>query len=712
MKYLLIITLLLVTTVVFGQIPEQPVGNGTPENPYQIANFNNLLWIRQAPGNWSLHYLQTANIDASVSTELELGAGWTPIGNTSPFFTGTYDGQGFEIQGLYLSRTTNYYTGLFGYLVGAKLNRINLRGMEIHGFIYAGGLAGVAQSSVINNCSVTGSLTGQIDVGGMIGFANYNSVITNCYSQVSVQGSENVGGMVGQCGFNNSYFYRCFSSGLVSAGAAIYHGGFIGRLNGGGVYYSYWDTQSSGQSSDPMAIPRTTAQMKQRATYENWNFDTQWSIQEGVSSPVLNTLAVWDLPITLTLASLSGSGTETDPYLIENADQFNAIKLDLTAWYRLTTDIDLSATVVWNHGQGWMPVGTLAVPFSGVLDGAGHRLTNLVINLPKSDYSAIFGYTQNATLKNLTIVNGRINGKNFCGSLVGDALGGTIDHISFTGQIYGYDYCGGLAGRMENTLMAHCQTNLSYCSAGGFTGGITGVLSSSGSLNGMISECFSSGEIVAGWHVGGIAGALSWGTINDCFSIANVTGGRNLGGVVGIAGGSNPGYINRCYGAGTVNLLPTGSFEGGVVGYLSDGSAVTSSFWDTDTTGIPNNLQNGGKTHPEMIYPGSQTTFAAWDFITIWRHDTQGSQNGGYPYLAWHELPVPDMVQNLTISSEDNVLLLQWTPQVGIYSYKIYASEDPYLPYSQWSYLGVSNTSEFTTAADDLQFFMVRAVLE
>jgi len=712
MKYLFLSILVLIASILPGQVPEQPMGSGTPENPYQISSFNNLLWIRQSSGYWGLHYIQTANIDASISTQLELGAGWTPIGNSSPFFTGTYDGQGFEIQGLYLSRESSYYTGLFGYLIGAKLNRIHLRNLDIHGQVYAGGLTGVAQNSVINNCSVTGSVSGQLDVGGMVGYANYSSVFTNCYSQVTVQGGDNVGGMVGQTGFDSTFFYRCFSSGQVNSGSASYHGGFLGRHGGGGAYYCYWDTQNSGQSTDPVAIPKTTSQMKQQATYETWNFDTQWSIMEGLTYPDLTSLAAWETPLPVTLGALAGSGLETDPYLIETAAQLNALRIAPSAWFKLTDDIDMSSTVVWNLGRGWLPVGTSADPFTGCLDGDGHSLTNLVINLPQTDNSAIFGYAQNATLRNMKLVNARIIGKNYCGSLVGDAIGGTIDLVSFSGQLFGADYVGGLTGRMVNTVMTHCQTSISYCSAGACTGGISGVLSSSGMLSGLISECNSRGEIVAGWHVGGIVGALSWGTINDCYSLTAVSGGRNLGGIAGIVGGSNPGFINRCFATGLITLAPSGSFVGGIVGYLSDGSIVSSSFWDVETTGIPNNMQNGGKSHAEMIYPGSLTTFSSWDFSSIWRHDTLSEQNSGYPYLAWGEMPVPGTVQDLAISCNEGAIHLQWTPVEGINSYRIYGTSAPYLPSSQWAYLGYSNTPSFSVTSADRMFFIVKATQE
>jgi len=190
----------------------------------------------------------------------------------------------------------------------------------------------------------------------------------------------------------------------------------------------------------------------------------------------------------------------------------------------------------------------------------------------------------------------------------------------------------------------------------------------------------------------------------------SISGGRNIGGVVGIAGGSNSGNILRSYATGEIELTAGGSFSGGVVGYLSDGSLMTQSYWDVQTTGIPTDLGNNGKTTAQMTYPGSLDTFAAWDFAAIWRHDIQGLQNSGYPYLAWQEAAIPGTVQDLLIERSGNQFQLEWQPVIGVGLYKVYASEDPYAPWQQWSFLGQSTTTTYTATGGSKRFFMVRAV--
>jgi len=152
MKALFCILALALCFSLFAVIPEAPaVGNGSPDNPFRIANFPNLYWLTQTPGVWNQHFIQTANIDAADSDEISDPApntsGWIPIGCTSPYFTGTYDGQGYQIHNLYMHRPSQNYAGLFGYMIGARISRINLRNVSITGAQYTGGLAGVANSN-------------------------------------------------------------------------------------------------------------------------------------------------------------------------------------------------------------------------------------------------------------------------------------------------------------------------------------------------------------------------------------------------------------------------------------------------------------------------------------------------------------------------------------------------------------------------------------
>ncbi|MCG8499492.1 MAG: hypothetical protein MJB12_03660, partial [Firmicutes bacterium] len=112
-----------------------------------------------------------------------------------------------------------------------------------------------------------------------------------------------------------------------------------------------------------------------------------------------------------------GSGTAADPYLIETAEQFNTIRYNLTAHYKLTTDIDLSGY------ENWEPIGTANAPFVGALDGTGHTIGGLSIDRSINDVGLFGSIAGNSRLENITlhIGAGGIKGRDRVGGLAGSA---------------------------------------------------------------------------------------------------------------------------------------------------------------------------------------------------------------------------------------------------------------------------------------------------
>ena len=144
-----------------------------------------MYWIA-APGTvdgltqadrWSKYYEQTVDIDASATGQGgDWGsAGWTPIGDTATAFTGTYDGQGKKITGLYINQN-NDNLGLFGVIRGANVHDLGLTGVSINANnnSFAGGIAGQCQDgSTVQNCYSSGSFSGNSNIGGLVG-RNFN----------------------------------------------------------------------------------------------------------------------------------------------------------------------------------------------------------------------------------------------------------------------------------------------------------------------------------------------------------------------------------------------------------------------------------------------------------------------------------------------------------------------------------------------------------
>ena len=166
-------------------------GSGTSDDPYQVATLAILRFISENSSYNDKYYIQTADIDASATSGWNSGAGFSPIGT----FTGSYDGQGYTIDGLFINRP--YYAGLFSSANGADLDNIGVINADITGSYRVGGLVGYSDHSTITNCYVTGTVSGGDFVGGLVGEA-FSSDVENCYAACTVSGSGAcIGGLVG-----------------------------------------------------------------------------------------------------------------------------------------------------------------------------------------------------------------------------------------------------------------------------------------------------------------------------------------------------------------------------------------------------------------------------------------------------------------------------------------------------------------------------------
>ena len=168
------------------------------------------------------------------------GAGWQPIGDSSNVFTGKFEGNGFTISNLKIDRSTDN-VGLFGF-VGqeAEITNVGLLDVDITGNNRVGGLVGRNnRGGTITNSYATGSVSGEDDVGGLVGWNE--GTVANSYATGSVSGSSDVGGLVGLNGatINNSY-----ATGSVRGSSLV--GGLVG-WNIGGITNSYATGSVSGE---------------------------------------------------------------------------------------------------------------------------------------------------------------------------------------------------------------------------------------------------------------------------------------------------------------------------------------------------------------------------------------------------------------------------------------------------------------------------------
>ena len=182
-------------------------------NTYTVYNANGLMNVAELVNGGK------TDINITLDKDIDLtGKEWTPIGTGySNTYTGTFDGGGHTITGLIFT-TNDEYAGLFGYLNRAgTVKNVVMEGVQItSNQIYGGSIGGVVGSSwgTIENCSVSGSVSGTVYVGGVVG-VQIGGSITGCSSSATVKGMVDVGGVAGQTN-SSATLTACYATGNVT----------------------------------------------------------------------------------------------------------------------------------------------------------------------------------------------------------------------------------------------------------------------------------------------------------------------------------------------------------------------------------------------------------------------------------------------------------------------------------------------------------------
>ena len=180
---------------------------------YTVYNANGLMNIAELVNGGK------SDINITIDTDIDLtGKDWTPIGTDyDNSYKGTFDGGGHTITGLTFT-TNDEYAGLFGWLNRAgTVKNVVMEGVQItSNQIYGGSIGGVVGYSwgTIENCSVSGSVSGTVYVGGVVG-DQIGGSITGCSSSATVKGTVDVGGVAGQTN-SSATLTACYATGNVT----------------------------------------------------------------------------------------------------------------------------------------------------------------------------------------------------------------------------------------------------------------------------------------------------------------------------------------------------------------------------------------------------------------------------------------------------------------------------------------------------------------
>ena len=300
-----VLVLSLVPTVMLTANAAEFDGDGSSDNPYKIETAEQLADLASAVNNGAsyegAYFLLTGDVDlGGVETP------WTSIGKVISnddikAFSGTFDGGGHKITGLYLENAKSDYQGLFGYTDGTIKNLAvygNVNGGNYVGGIvgyncsggkienssfsgnvkgggYVGGIAGLSVGNIENSYSI-GNITGSCYVGGIAGLNSGN--IENSYNTGAVTGVSSVGGIAGHRG---GIIMNCYNVGAVTGNSSV--GSIIG--NSYGIITNCYYLNSMTQDSNALAI--SEEQFTQQNTYVSWDFDSIWDMSYLRGRPIL-----------------------------------------------------------------------------------------------------------------------------------------------------------------------------------------------------------------------------------------------------------------------------------------------------------------------------------------------------------------------------------------------------------------------------------------
>lgn len=230
-------------------------GTGTEDAPYRISNPEELNQVRNFLRQSDVYFILEADIDMTDwIAENNPSQGWTPIGTVDKPFTGKFNGNGYRIKNLVINRPETDYIGLFGYISNdCEITNITIENANYTGHDFIGGIAGFCDvnsshdQTPLNSCSIYGKITGNNNVGGIVGKYNCENSgnpssseanIYECFSCCLIKGNENVGGIIGvsraignTLGFReyygNLYLKRCLSISNIYGIKNV--GGIIGK---------------------------------------------------------------------------------------------------------------------------------------------------------------------------------------------------------------------------------------------------------------------------------------------------------------------------------------------------------------------------------------------------------------------------------------------------------------------------------------------------
>lgn len=562
---------------------------------HRIETWTDLDAIREYPDR---EYVLVTDLDETTAGYEEHVAdpdsGWQPIGTEKEPFAGRFDGNGYEIAGLRIDRPDESYVGLFGGCYGAVID-VSLTDCIVSGKDNVGGLAGNVgpptdeddfekqlpdsefRRMFVRGTSVTGEITGDKSVGGLVGYC-VDSTVRRSSASAAVSGTDDVGGLIGVD--YSTRLQALEATGPVRGESGV--GGLIGDANSGEMR----DLSASGSVHGEGAVGGLFGSMSGRAQ----NVSAGGSV---TGSKPVGGLAGYARDVVVTDATAHGSvsGNEDVGGLVGRSVGNEFQNVDASG--------DAEGREFVGGVAGWSRYDELrSVAASGDIDGTEY-------------VGGLVGGFQNGNIRTAA-TGGTVVGTEHVGGLAGGLFGeshfGTFSHVrsvSVTSDVSGERIVGGLAGRLSLTTLATAAVS----------GRVSGVR-----------------------DVGGVAGsseaeqAEHQNELTDTLVTTTVVGDTNVGGLLGR---SERGTIERTLVAGSVHGNQP---VAGIIGKSTKPSSLSGVYWDSEAIDAAEAIGDGDSDGRPVGLDSAQAKGAsarehmpALDFSDTWTVVTGPS---GYPTLT------------------------------------------------------------------------------
>lgn len=244
---------------------------------------------------------------------------------------------------------------------------------------------------------------------------------------------------------------------------------------------------------------------------------------------------------------------------VEDVEQLQAINTNLSGNYALRNSIDATGT----EQKHFTSIGSDNNAFKGKFDGIDYNIFGLNIKETGNNVG-LFGYTDGATINNVTLVGGSITGGNNVGAVVGNANNTILNNVVNSAAVSGNSNVGGIVGSATNSAIKDAINTGTINGSGDNVGGLIGNLQNSKFIEatdttkevekGLIGNSYNLGDVSGNGHnVGGLVGSASNSTIGDdtnlVYNRMDVTGAYNVGGIVGNMAGST---VQNAENSGTI----------------------------------------------------------------------------------------------------------------------------------------------------------------